>query len=62
MPLINIVIALVVVGFALWLINRIPMQSTIRGILNVVVVIAVGVWLLHVFGLWGQLTSYRFPN
>jgi thiol:disulfide interchange protein len=63
MPLLNIVIALVVVGFALWLINRlIPMESTIRGILNAVVVIAVGVWLLQVFGLWGRLTSYKFSN
>jgi hypothetical protein len=51
------------IGFALWLINRlIPMESTIRGILNAVVVIAVGVWLLQVFGLWGRLTSYKFSN
>jgi hypothetical protein len=62
MPLINIVIVLVVVGFLLWLVNRIPMQSTIRSILNVVVVIAVAVWLLQVFGLWGSVTSYRFKN
>ncbi|MGD0001265.1 MAG: Thivi_2564 family membrane protein [Bryobacteraceae bacterium] len=62
MPLINIVVVLVVVGFLLWLVNRIPMQSTIRSILNVVVVIAVAVWLLQVFGLWGSITSYRFKN
>jgi len=51
-----------VVGFLLWLVNRIPMQSTIRSILNAVVVIAVAVWLLQVFGLWGSITSYRFKN
>ncbi len=62
MPLLNIVVVLVVVGFLLWLVNRIPMQSTIRSILNVVVVIAVAVWLLQVFGLWGSITSYRFKN
>ena len=62
MPLLNIVIVLVVVGFLLWLVNRIPMQSTIRSILNAVVVIAVAVWLLQVFGLWGSITSYRFKN
>ena len=40
MPLINIVIALVVVGVALWLINTfIPMASSIKTILNVVVVL-----------------------
>ena len=41
--LINIVIALVIVGVVLYLINRyIPMASSIKSILNVVVVVAVG--------------------
>jgi len=62
MPLLNIVVVLVVVGFLLWMVNRIPMQSTIRSILNAVVVIAVAVWLLQVFALWGSITSYRFKN
>ena len=40
MPLINIVIALIVVGVALWLINNfIPMAGSIKTILNIVVVI-----------------------
>ena len=35
MPLINIVIALIIVGVALWMINRfIPMASSIKTILN----------------------------
>ena len=60
MPLINIVVALVVVGVALWLINNfIPMASSIKSILNIVVVVAVVVWLLQAFGLWAQVTSYR---
>jgi predicted membrane protein len=63
MPLLNIVIALVVVGVALWLINNfIPMASSIKSILNVVVVVAVGVWLLKAFGLWGRVTNYRFTH
>ncbi len=63
MPLINIVIGLVVVGVALWLINNfIPMASSIKAILNVVVVVAVGVWVLQAFGLWGRVTSYRFMH
>ena len=46
MPLLNIVIALIVVGMGLWLINRyIPMAGSIKTILNVVVVIAVCVWV-----------------
>ena len=60
MPLVNLVIALIVVGVALWLINRfIPMASSIKTILNVVVVVAVGIWVLRAVGLWGDVTSYR---
>jgi predicted membrane protein len=63
MPLINLVIALIIVGVALWLINRyIPMASSIKTILNVVVVIAVGVWVLHATGMWGPLSSYRISR
>ena len=60
MPLVNLVLALVVVGVLLWLINRfIPMQSQIKGIVNAVVVIAVVLWLLRVFGLMSYLTQFR---
>ena len=60
MPLINLVFVLIVVGVALWLINRfIPMASSIKTILNVVVVIGVSVWVLQAAGLWGPISSYR---
>jgi hypothetical protein len=63
MPLINLVIALIIVGMALWLINRyIPMASSIKTILNVVVVVAVGVWVLQVTGLWGPISSYKISR
>jgi hypothetical protein len=63
MPLISIVVALVVIGVALWLINTyIPMASSIKTILNIVVVGSVVIWLLQMFGLWGAVTSYRFPR
>jgi len=60
MPLIQLVIVLVVVGLVLWVINSyIPMQATIKKILNVVVVIVVILWLLSVFGLIGPLSNIR---
>jgi hypothetical protein len=63
MPLINIVIGLIIVGMGLWLINRfIPMASSIKTILNVVVVVFVGVWVLQVTGLWGPISSYRLTR
>jgi hypothetical protein len=53
MPLLQILIVLIVVGLLLWLVNSfIPMQGTIKSILNAVVVIAVVLWLLNVFGLF----------
>jgi hypothetical protein len=55
--LIQVVIVLIVVGVALWLINRfIPMAGSIKSLLNLVVVVFVIVWLLKVFGLWGSIT------
>lgn len=62
MPLIYIVLALIVVGMALWLINTyVPMASSIKTILNVVVVISVCVWVLKAAGLWGDVINYRVP-
>jgi hypothetical protein len=63
MPLINLVIALIVVGVALWLVNRfIPMASSIKTILNIVVVVAVCVFVLQSTGLWGPVSSYRLTR
>ena len=58
MPLIQLVLVLVVVGVVLWVINSfIPMQSTIKAILNIVVIIVVIAWLLSVFGFIGKLST-----
>ncbi|MEY3269367.1 MAG: hypothetical protein RL480_2127 [Pseudomonadota bacterium] len=47
-------ISLVIIGLLLWLVNNyVPMDSKIKSILNVVIVIAVMVWLLQAFGLIG---------
>jgi len=59
-PLINVIMILIVVGVLLWLVNRfIPMQATIKSILNGVVVIAVVLWLLDVFGLFSSFSHIR---
>ena len=51
MPLLNLVIVLIVVGVLLWAVNNyIPMDAKIKQILNIVVVIAVVLWLLDAFG------------
>ncbi|MEX2260349.1 MAG: Thivi_2564 family membrane protein [Bryobacteraceae bacterium] len=63
MPLLNLVVILILVGVGLYLINNyIPMASSIKTILNVVVVVVVCVWILQVAGLWGNVSSFRFPR
>ena len=58
MPLLTVVLTLIVVGVLLWLVNNyIPMDSKIKSILNVVVVICVVLWLLQAFGVLGSLSS-----
>jgi hypothetical protein len=58
MPILTIVIVILVVGVILWLVNSyIPMQRTIKNILNAVVIIILVVWLLKVFGVLDSLQN-----
>jgi hypothetical protein len=60
MPLVSILIALIVAGVLLWLVNTyIPMDRKIKNILNIVVVIAVVLWLLRAFGVLDSLKGVR---
>jgi Na+-translocating ferredoxin:NAD+ oxidoreductase RnfA subunit len=56
MSLLTVLLVLIVAGVLLWLVNNyIPMDGKIRRILNIVVVIAVIIWLIKVFGLLNYL-------
>jgi hypothetical protein len=58
MPILTLIIALVLIGVILWLVNTyIPMDGKIKNILNIAVLIAVILWLLSVFGVLGDLHS-----
>ena len=58
MPLIQVVITLIVIGVLLGLVNRfIPMQSNIKSILNGIVVIAVVLWIVNLFGLFSSISK-----
>jgi hypothetical protein len=58
MPLLSVLIAIVVAGLILWLVNTyIPMDRKIKTIFNVVVVIVLIIWLLKVFGVFHYLTN-----
>jgi hypothetical protein len=63
MPILQLLMVLIVVGVLLWLVNNfIPMQGTIKSILNAVVVIGVVLWLLNVFGLFHSFSNIRIGS
>jgi hypothetical protein len=63
MPLLTVVVTLIVVGLILWLINTyIPMQATIKRILNIVVIIVVILWLLYAFGIISNSGDIKMPK
>jgi predicted membrane protein len=63
MPLLSIVIVLIIAGVALHLVNRyIPMASSIKTILNIVVVVCVCVWVLQATGLWSNVSNFRLSR
>jgi hypothetical protein len=60
MSLIHLIVILIVVGFLLWLANRyIPMEPRIKSILNIVVIIALILWLLSAFGVLSSFSGIR---
>ena len=63
MSLIALVIVLIMVGVLLWAANTyIPMDNKIKTIMNIVVVIAVVLWLLSAFGVLGSLDAIRIGH
>jgi hypothetical protein len=53
MPIITIIVVLVVVGVILWLVNtQIPMDNRIKTIINVLVGLALFLWVLQLLGVW----------
>ena len=63
MDLVQFVLVIIVVGVLLYLVNNyIPMDRKIKQILNIVVVIALILWILKVFGLLSFLHGVRVGN
>lgn len=58
MDLISLIILIIVVGVLLWAANQyLPMQPQIKQILNIVVVVALVIFILSLF--WGYLPHIR---
>ena len=60
MSLLQLVITLIVLGVLLWAINNyIPMDATIKKILNVVIVLVAVLFILSAFGILGSMQGIR---
>jgi hypothetical protein len=58
MDIVTLMLVIVFVGVVLYCINRfIPMDANIKQILNIVVIVALVVWLLNVFGVFARLAT-----
>ena len=60
MPLITVVIILIVIGVLLYLFNIYVspyVDAKFVKLINIVVVLAVIIWLLKVFGVWGYASK-----
>ena len=60
MSLLTIFLVLIVVGVLLWLVNvYLPMDASIKKILNIVAVVFIILWLLNAFGLLDALRGVK---
>jgi len=63
MSLLGLILALTLIGLLVWAINAyIPMQPTVKRILNIAVVVVIVIWLLYAFGLLDELRTIRVPR
>jgi hypothetical protein len=63
MSLIALVVTLAVVGVLLWLLEKyVPMDAGFKKIIHIVVIVAVILWLLSVFGVLHSADSIRVPH
>lgn len=60
MTLVGIIIALVVLGFVMYLINTfVPMEAGIKKLLNIAVILIVVLWIVQGMGLLGPIENIR---
>jgi hypothetical protein len=63
MSLIALILALTLIGLALYcIVTWIPMEPTIKRVLVIAVLIVVVLWLMSVFGVLDELRTIRVPK
>lgn len=60
--LIQLIVALIIVGLALYILNIVPLDATIKQIIRAVIIVVICIWLLYFLvgfmpsGGWGMRT------
>lgn len=49
MPLASLLIALIIVGAILYVVTLLPIDSTVKRIIQVIAIVAIAIWLLQRF-------------
>jgi type IV secretory pathway TrbL component len=64
MSLLHLVIALIIVGVLLWAFNTYVtmIDAKIKKLINVVVIVAVVIWVLYAFGVMGHIHDVPVPK
>jgi hypothetical protein len=53
--MIDIIVALIVLGLILWVVDQIPIDATIKRIIHVVAIVVAVLWCLQALGWWNGL-------
>lgn len=60
MSLLTLILVLVLVGLVLWAIDRfVPMDPTVKRILNIAVIVILVIWILKGMGVFGAMSDVR---
>lgn len=61
--MLGLILTLVVVGVLLWLLETyVPMNATIKRVIQIIVIFAVVIWLLQEFGILSSLQNVPVPK
>lgn len=61
LPLIEIIVALVIVGVLLWALPQLPIDATIAKIIKVLVIVVVAIWVCYVLVGLASGSGYHHP-
>jgi len=64
MPLLTVILVLIAVGVALYFFNTlpVPIDPRFKQLINWIVIVAVVVWLLNLFGVFALFGAVKFPS